>query len=304
MRTLLSVLSVAILLLTGCGQERRPSTPSREGRQASNWPETLNNFRFQWSAEPGVDLARGHAVPLRAYMESWLVVSYTAGNTDNSYLGYKRATLPPVPTGSTAFNALPMQQQMIRVFEDGDSAPGEQIVGNEELSILSLEPIPLGFRAVVCESTFGVYRKTAAGFAPLRKAGVTSPDRADPKNMTVWRVEFSDRDPRMTAQPPPTPTEPQTGPLPAPLNDVFGPWFVTGSGPLEFWWAADSPGVTDGSPQARQLKDAARANEEDVRRKCLERYRLKPEERIQAATTVLTTAPPIQPAAPGWPEKE
>lgn len=305
MRTLLSILSVATVLLAGCSHEPSPSASPPRGQPASHWPEALNDFRFRWSAEPGIDLTRGEPVPLRAYLESWLVISYTGGDADNGYPGYRQATPTPVPTGSAAFNALPMQEQMIRVFEGGDSGPGEHIVGNEELHILSLEATRAGFRTVVCDSTFGVYRKASGAdtaLTPLRLAGVTSPDRADPKNMTVWRVEFSGHDPRRTAQP--APTRPQIGPLPAPLTDVFGPWFVTGSGPLSFWWAADSPGVTDSAPQAPQLRSAAQQSEEDLRARCLERFRLNREERLHAATTVLQTPPPVQAAAPGWPEQE
>lgn len=299
----ISALGVLALFLTGCSHEpTMPASPSKED-EAIHWPKKLNDFRFRWSAEPGIDLSSGQAVPLRAYLESWLVIAYTGGDVNNGYPGYQQATPASLPIGSVAFNALPMQQQMIRAFEGGDGDSGERIVGNQELHILSIEPTLSGFRSTVCNSTFAVYRKKSGAettLTPLRLAGISSPDRADPANMAVWRIEFSDHDPRRTTQA--APEQPQVGPLPAPLEDVFGPWFVTGSGPLSFWWAADDPGVTDKSPQARSLRDAARQREDSLRERCLERYRLSPDERIHAATTLIHTVPQVEPAEPGWPE--
>jgi hypothetical protein len=305
MRKLLAVIIASGMLIAGCGgdspQQPPPSTPTP---QTSNWPETLTDFRFRWSAEPGIDIATGNAVPLRAYLESWLVISYT-DDVDSAYPGYLRATPEPVPVGSAAYNHLPMQQRTIRAFLGGVD-PGDRILGNEDLHILRIEPLDTGFRAFVCDATYRVYRQSSGSTSldPLRRKSVTGPSEADSRNMVVRRIEFSDRDPRSGSTPPAAPVQPQQGPLPAPRTDVFGPWFITGAGAVEFWWSADHPGVPEGFPEATRFRDEARAAEDDMRRQCLDRYPADAAERAKLATTVIETPPSVEPAVPGWPAED
>lgn len=65
-------------------QRREPPPPY------PNWPETLSYFRFRWSADPGIDLLSGPAVPLRAYLESYRLAYFTVG-INAAYPGFEHA---------------------------------------------------------------------------------------------------------------------------------------------------------------------------------------------------------------------
>ncbi len=91
-------------------------------------------------------------------------------------------------------------------------------------------PSPDGFRAFVCDATFDTYKQAggASQYVPVKSYPGFQP--TDVENMKVWRIEFSSRDSRLAPGAPASPdTPPQSGPLPAPQTDVFGPWFVTGA---------------------------------------------------------------------------
>jgi hypothetical protein len=120
-------------------------------------------------------------------------------------------------------------------------------------------------------------------------------------NMAVWRIEFSDKDARAGA-PPTSPQSVQQGPLPAPRDDVFGPWFVTGASTVGSWSGSDFPGLQSGTPEYDQRLHEAQATEETMRQQCLSRYPLNAEQRKAIATTVIDSPPPVKPAFPGWPE--
>lgn len=120
--------------------------------------------------------------------------------------------------------------------------PGQRIVGNEELDVLQTEPIPDGFRAFVCDATFDTYKQAggASQYVPVKSYPGFQP--TDVENMKVWRIEFSSRDSRLAPGAPASPdTPPQSGPLPAPQTDVFGPWFVTGALGVGGWSDSDHP---------------------------------------------------------------
>jgi hypothetical protein len=297
---------VALVLgLTACHSEPTPPPQSPTPTAQPAWPEKLNDFRFRWSADSGFDLDSGWAVPLRAYLESWRVMLYT-DDLDAGYPGFKRAAPVLLQEYSPEWSKAPAAQHYIGGYRDknlyGD--PNQRLVGNEDLHILKVEPIASGFRAFVCDSTFHLYEQQdgASTFSPLNLQLSTSKGDADFHNMKVWRTEFSDRDPRAGTTPPVSPTRPQFGPLPAPRNDVFGPWFVTGSDEVVFWSDTDFPGLTPGSPEARQHDREAMDAEEAMRQQCLAQYPLNAEQRKAIATTVVDKPPTVEPALPGWPE--
>ena len=65
-------LGAALMLALGlvaCTADESP-VPEPAGTEFPNWPESLQDLRFRWTAEPGIDLLTGPAVPLRAYLES------------------------------------------------------------------------------------------------------------------------------------------------------------------------------------------------------------------------------------------
>jgi hypothetical protein len=298
--------SVAILLgATACDTESAPPpqipTPAA---QPANWPQNLNDFRFRWSADPGFNLDIGWAVPLRAYLESLRIIYYTR-DRDAGYPGLKRATPKPPETFSPEWKKLTLPQRDIRgsVGNVDLENPDKRFVGNEDLHVLKAEPIPSGFRAFVCDATFGIYRgSTGSQLIPWGFESAGQGFNIDFTNMAVWRIEFSDKDPRAGAPPLPSPQSAQQGPLPAPRDDVFGPWFVTGASLISAWTDSDFPGLQKGTPEYDQRHAEGRADEEAMRQQCLAQYPLNAEQRKAIATTVIDAPPAVKPALPGWPE--
>ncbi|WP_319452980.1 MULTISPECIES: hypothetical protein [unclassified Mycobacterium] len=300
--------AATVLIATVVGCSHTPASPPTDstpstGDHSGSWPEKLKDFRFRWTAEPGVDLVGGWAVPVRAYLESWLVIRYT-DDIDNGYPGFLQATPTPPRTGSPESLELPYEQRQIRKsrgasdFHDSN----QRIVGNEEFHVVRTEPIPTGFRAFVCDSTLNAYTQAAGAtqFTPMKLLNGLTPNDYD--NMKVWRIEFSDHDPRADSSRPTAPTAPQRGPQPAPRTDVFGPWFVTGSEVVAGWSNGDHPGVVLGSPEDLELTRDAQDAENTMRQQCLDRYPLNADQRAKMATTVVDNPPTVEPAVPGWPE--
>lgn len=296
---------VAILLgIPSCHTESAPppQTPTPAARPA-NWPQNLNDFRFRWSADPGFPLDTGWAVPLRAYLESLRIIYYTL-DLNAGYPGLKRATPQPPEKFSSEWKKLPIVQRDLRGdigLVDLDN-PSNRFVGNEDLRVLRAEPIPSGFRAFVCDATYRVFKETVGSrLAPVNLFPTTDAANLDRDNMAVWRIEFSDKDPRAGASLP-SPQSAQWGPLPAPRDDVFGPWFVTGSYLVSAWSGSDFPGLASGTPEYDQRLREAQTAEETMRQQCLDQYPLNAEQRKAIATTVIDKPATVEPALPGWPE--
>lgn len=158
-----------------------------------------------------MDLLSGPAVPLRAYLESWLLTYYT-GDLDVVYPGFQRVTPPLVQFQSSDWRALPYARRAVSGHQGSSdfNEPGLQILGNEDLHILKLESVPSGYRAFVCDSRFGMYKHTegASNFSPLRAESSVGA-MVDIGNMSVWRVEFTAGS---------QPLAGQEGPLPAPVT--------------------------------------------------------------------------------------
>ncbi|WP_428373580.1 hypothetical protein, partial [Mycolicibacterium sp.] len=288
------------LLVAGCGTDSQPADPTSV-EQAPNWPGHLTDFRFRWTVPDGIDLTTGWAVPLRAYLESWLLTYFT-DDLRSVYPGFDRATRSSVTEGALERSAAPYVRRSVRGYRGSSPVPRDSVVvGNEELHILGLEPLPDGFRALVCESQFDVYTRVpdASVYRPVSIEHAKNAERADSTNMLVWRIEFTDRHPSADGAPG-SPSEPQEGPLPAPTEDVFGPWFVTGAGPVSAWSTVDHPGLAP--DEAKQRFFEARAQEDRLRQQCLDRLGIPPEERMRLAATELTSPPAVAPAAPGWPD--
>jgi len=305
LHTLLRMM-VVLVLVSGCRSTTVPPPPTSTAAQpTTSWPEKLNDFRFRWSAEPGFELTSGQAVPLRAYLESWLVSYYTA-DPDAGYPGSERATPEPVDRTSPEWLETPYAYREIRGYRGKSNydIANQRFVGNEDLHVLRVEPMSSGFRAFVCDATFDVYeqRDGAPTFTPLTFKSSSDTDESDFHNMKVWRIEFSEHDSRVGPTPPAAPTVPQVGPLPAPRDDVFGPWFITGATNVTFWSDIDFPELPKGSPESKQRSREARDAEAAMREQCLGRYPLNAEQRKTIATTVIDKPPTVEPALPGWPE--
>lgn len=301
----LLLLVVTLMAATACRSDPAPPSPTAPTQQRADWPERLADFRFRWTAEPGIALDTGWAVPLRAYLESWKVIFYTE-DMGAGYPGYLRATPELLEKWDAEWLNTPLAQREIRGFR-GDRNfpdPSARIVGNEDLRVIRVEPMATGFRAFVCDATFGVYTQSPGTqqVSPLNLSSSQNTSTPDFHNMKVWRIEFSDKDSRVGTAPPAAPMTPQQGPLPAPRDDVFGPWFVTGASDVAAWSDSDFPELTPGSPEDLERSREARRVENDMRQQCLDSYPVNAADRTKQATTVLDSPPAVQPAQPGWPE--
>jgi hypothetical protein len=285
----------AVLLLVvgiaGC-RGGDDSAPKPAELRFANWPETLADFRFRWSAEPGIDLLTGPAVPLRAYLESHRVGDLTL-DLGATYPGFQRA-VPEGPPNSELFPNEPHQLRWIRPYTDprlGFGPPG-RFYGNEYFHVLDLTPIDGGYRAYVCDGLYKIFREgqRPGTFAPVFAPTAGTPD-PDDKAVEVWRVEFTDHPNPPGPNSPPMVTAPQEGPNPAPLGDVFGPWRITGASPGGFW------GPTDGSDPAAGLDPAW----EQLMERCLGLLPHDAAQRHAFYASEPDTPPAVEPALPGWP---
>lgn len=71
MRALTLAAAYAVPLLSGCGLFHRAA------ERDLLWARGMSAVRVHWTAEPGIDLTEGIAVPVRAYLESCDLVVFT-----------------------------------------------------------------------------------------------------------------------------------------------------------------------------------------------------------------------------------
>lgn len=281
-----AVLLTIAVLVNACG------TATDDGpSQFPNWPSELREFRFHWSAATGVDLSREPAVALRAYLESYRVVNLTNGDTPNVYPGFDRAMAANVrPRLSTDF-LYEHTGVRPRAREDAGAEPWRyehyDVFGYEPIHVLTLEPVGDGYRATVCVGKYSMYRiaddpkKFVSVYADQDTAEL---HEGDWELVDVWRIELTDKDPR-TQDTPPAPSAPQVGPMPAPTDDVFGRWFITGAstGP----WGPSGSAESIQPPEIRQACEDAMPDDAATRK--------------AMATGFHTAPPPHGEPTPGWP---
>ncbi|WP_157890503.1 hypothetical protein [Mycolicibacterium goodii] len=189
-----------------------------------NWPQSLDGLRFRWSAEPGIDLLTGPAVPLRAYLESHRTGDFTL-DPQNVYPGFQRA-VHPGPPNTDKFPDEPYELWYIQPFTDPRYAfgPAGKFYGNEYFHVLSLDRVDGGWRAYVCDGTYNIFREGDGpnSFVPVHRPSDGNSNQ-DGAAMKVWRVELTNILDPADPETPPAVNTPQEGPLPAPTDDVFGP---------------------------------------------------------------------------------
>jgi len=274
-----------MLGLAGCHTHRNvanePITPT-----FPNWPKVLNDFRFRWSAEPGIDLVSGATVPLRAYLESYRVAEFTL-DPNATYPGFQRA-VPPGPSDTVAFDRAPWQLRYIRPSANPELAfgPPGRFYGNEYFHVLELTRFDAGYRAYVCDGFDKVFRDGGGDYRPDigERAGKYVPvvGHSVSPGVLVWRVEFSDQPSDPSA--PAAVTVAQKGPNPAPVGDVFGPWHINGAS-IRLWGDVHySVEMTDQQEQCN-----ARMPHEYWQRQAFE-------------AGPRDTPPAAEPAVPGWPQ--
>lgn len=269
-----------------------PSAPRLPQPLFSNYPAVANDFRFHWSAASGIDLATGPAVPLRAYLESMRLAAFTGGDPTVVYPGFMRATPENQPILGAGD---PFQLQFVRPktraqYEaNGWKYVERQVYGYQPTHILSLDEQGDGYRATLCLGAYSVYRPTLDDpkkFVSTAADDSTGAIRSDGRDMVqVWRIELSDRDSR-AVDPPSAMSQPQIGPLPAPVNDVFGKWFITGTSQGQLW-GPSGQGEDVETPELRQQCEAAMPDDAATRG--------------AMATGFHDAPPPHGDPIPGWP---
>jgi len=270
-----AVLLLAMAGLAGCH--------TQEAATFENWPQSLSDFRFRWAAEPGVDLASGPAVPLRAYLESYRIAQFTQ-DIDSAYPGFDRAVPEAAPRNSSASTRAELVN--IRPLTDAEPfGPAGPFFGNEFFHILELTRIEGGYRAYVCDGLYKVFREGEKN-TYVSVVGYDSGTLLDDVNgMKVWRVEFTDSPSAADAM-----VTDQRGPNPAPAVDVFGPWRITGAN--DFHWGS----LIDRESTADERIDGVRRISQ-----CSDLLPQWRTERDANITAVLDTPPSAVPASPGWP---
>jgi hypothetical protein len=291
MKLIRSASVVALVALGGCGAPAEAPTPessSQPGQMFPNWPPLLNDFRFHWSAEPGIDVTTGPAMVVRAYLESYDVAQATF-NADISYPGFSRATPENLPHEGNyewqLVNVRPMGYPFTAKPEDAKPR-----FGYKPLHFLELSPTDTGYRAVVCSGEYAEF--VASETHPGRFISVDVSDKdgqpyaRGSSSVFVHQVELTQHDPRVGPNPPAAPTTPQRGPLPAPEQDVFGNWFITAAS--NSYWGPKN-----------DLKSLRR----DLEKRCEAAMPTPAAERIAMMTGFKDQPPPHGEAIPGWPAK-
>lgn len=281
------------LLAVGC-QTTHDQSPHSRKTGFPNWPEALQDFRFRWSADPGIDLGLGPAVPLRAYLESHRVGDYTL-DPNTTYPGFHRA-VPKGPSNDDPAPTEPYQLWFIEPYTDPNLGFGPaRFYGNENFHILELTPIDTGYRAYVCDGLYKAFRESEHNgkYVPVIGRGEIHSDyhQLETSAMRVWRVEFTDHPTPPDPKAPAAVTVPQKGPNPAPLGDVFGPWHITGAS--DGLWGPRNNGTEDypSDPAVKQREQ-----------QCFDRMPDDAAARKAFLTSQRDTPPPAQPAVPGWPD--
>ena len=286
----------AVALIAGCTTSPENPPSAKDDRQFPNWPTLLDDFRFHWTASPGIDLMSGPAVIVRAYTESYQVASLTF-DIKNVYPGFMRAT-PENQSRDGEFSSELIGIRPLWPYERDKPPPGVAHFGFNTDHLLELTATGDGYRAIVCTGSYSDFIKSTvqpdAYFSvasQLTQDGVhpTDPYPVDEfSGVSVRQIVFTQHDPRIPADAPAPVATAQRGPAPAPQIDVFGNWFVTASS-TKGWGPAVSD--TDAFPSADLKKRCSDAmpDDEAQRRALMTGYKKQPL--------------PHGDAVPGWPLK-
>ena len=225
-------------------------------------------------------------MPVRAYLESWYIASWTNG-PENVYPGFLRAT----PESADLDGNYLGQLAWIRPLNGAPSYPVDPAkpLGYMPMHIQSVDAVASGLRVTVCLGEYSIYfaSDSSAGKLVSVAAEKSTAQLADPLDtVRVKRIELTKTDPRIPAGASDVDT-PQEGPAPAPVGDVFGHWFITGAS-SSLW------GPVDADPPDFFVTP-------DMRRQCQQAMPDSPEKQIEMATGFKDTPPPHGKPIPGWP---
>jgi hypothetical protein len=260
-KTVLLLCAVVAQLVNGC------QTPSNAGKRG--WPGVASDVRVQWTAESGIGVTEGVAVPVRAYLESYDLVEFT-GNFDNAYPGFLDA-VPP----NEATDASDRTSTWDRRPTDKYPA-GWDLVGNLRFHIQSVEHTDSGATVTLCEYRYALgQRKPDGSYVPYITNG--------------WAVDRGIFGVRLDLVAPPHKSEvdlpPRRGPSLAPKLNVFDGWQIVG------YLTTPSAGMADWPAKAQVVST------------CVENAPDSRERRQDLASGPFTSADfASSPADPGWPE--
>jgi hypothetical protein len=143
------LLVIAMVFTAACNAPPAPpppttsSTPALPARLFPNWPSEASEFRFHWSAEPGVDLKDGPAVALRAYVESYRLARFAGGDASAVDPGFMRATRentgPVTKDGSRVQLRYVRPRTRIDLEAEGWTYIQRQVYGYQPTYILNLQ---------------------------------------------------------------------------------------------------------------------------------------------------------------------
>ena len=144
MRPLSSIIAAltAVTVVSACNTDptEPPSTTGTPPERISpNWPPLLNDFRFHWTAAPGIDVTTGPAMIVRAYLESYNTAWFTL-NLDNLFPGFRRAT----PENQESVGDFLWQLVNIRPLGRGFTKTAKDArphFGYQDLHFLELTPV-------------------------------------------------------------------------------------------------------------------------------------------------------------------
>lgn len=285
-----------VTLVSGCVKDSKieaGSTTLSPRRLFQYWPTLLNDFRFRWSAEPGIDVTTGPAMVVRAYLESHDVATFTA-DAGNVFPGFMRAT----PDNLTYRQAKYLQHTGIRPLGEGYTITPKDAVAHYGYTInhfLELVPKEGGWEALVCVGDYPHFMASRARpgkYVSVNADAVTGePYRgvAEDADLGVVpvRVTLTQHDPRVGAGAPAEVTTPQKGPAFSPDQDVFGNWFITAA--------------SFGGWGPKGLRPASDWSEPEPQNHCNSVMPQNAAERRAIITGFRDTPPPHGDAIPGWP---
>jgi hypothetical protein len=278
-----------LALIGACGDPAESPTTDSSSEPSQlfpNWPPWFNDWRFHWTSERGIDVTIGPAMVVRAYLESYAVAQATF-NADNVYPGFNRATPENQPREGNFLWQLVNIRPMGHPFT-ATPKEAQPHFGYKSFHFLELTPAGAGYRAIVCSGNFGNF--IASGTRPGKFVSVDVSDKTgEPyargsSGVSAHQIELTQHDPRVGPNPAAPQTVPQRGPLPAPDQDVFGNWFITGAS-LDRWGLFKDP--RSFSPDLEQRCEAAMPVPETERLAIMNGFKDKP--------------PPHGEAIPGWP---
>jgi hypothetical protein len=285
--SLIIAVIAATSVYSGChtqSSETPPTANTAPGQLYPNWPPLLNDFRFHWTAAPGIDITTGPAMVVRAYLEAYNTAWFTL-NPDNVFPGFHRVT----PENQNPVGDFLWQLVHIRPLGRGYTKTAKDArphFGYQALHFLELTPIANGFRAVVCSGDYAHFVESTARPGKFVSIGANEetaqPDGEDDSGVYPTQIDLTQRDPRIAPNPPP-----QRGPAPAPDQDVFGDWFFTGAS-SSYWGPSNDRAAGDFPPP-------------ELKNRCETAMPTPRSERLAMMTGFKDQPPPHGDAIPGWP---